>query len=200
MEIVIEWRDGLIEVVRTSEDETGAGSAMNAQGRAKAMATMARVRFDLFEEEGFRIDFWRYSAVRDRSTASTRMHEGDLGEGLEVPNLNLEPCRVLRLIDRDQLDGVVSITVDDKWRIRRYGDELINETMFEEQCLYWLGKDVLDLPLTHRVVSLHERIREAHWDWSDKEIAESYGYPESVWARLAEDEASERERNDRDHA
>lgn len=182
MEIAIEWKDGLVEVVSTLEDEKGPGPG------AQDMATMARVRFDLFEEEGLRIDFWRYSAIRDRSTALTRMLEGDLGEGMDIPNLNLEPCRVLRLIDRDQLDDVVSITVDEKWRIRRYGDMLINETRLDTQCLYWLGKDSLDWPLINRVIHLHERIRQAHSEWKDGEIADSYGFPCSLWAKMAAEE------------
>lgn len=198
MEIAIEWKNGLVEIVNTSGGETGLSSDVNAQGRvgARAMAVMARVRFDLFEEEGLRIDFWWYSTILDRSTASTRMGEGDIGEGMAVPNLNLEPSRVLRLVDRDQLDEVVSITVDGKWRVRRYDDTLVNETKLDAQCLYWLGREVSDQSIIQRVTLLHEAIRSAHPDWSDKEISESYGYPYNAWARIAADESgSFRERS-----
>lgn len=186
MEIVIEWNNGLVEVVSTSGGETGLSSDVNARGRAGvgAMAVMARVRFDLFEEEGLRIDFWWYSTVRDRSTASTRMSSGDIGEGMEVPNLNLEPSRVLRLIDPDQLEDVVSISVDDKWRIRRYDDVLVNETKLDAQCLYWLGKEGTDLPIVRRVSLLRDAISHAHSEWDEKTIAESCGYPYSAWIKI----------------
>lgn len=193
MEIVIEWRNGLVEVVRTSGGETGLSADVNAQGRpgARAMAMMARVRFDIFEEEGLRIDFWWYSTVRDRATASTRMAAGDIGEGMDIPNLNLEPSRVLRLIDRDNLDDVMSIDIDGKWRIRRYDDVLVNETKLERQCLYWLGKKAADLPIIQRVNDLHDKIRHAHTDWSNEQIAESYGYPYSAWKRIAKDKVAD---------
>ena len=191
MEIAIEWKSGLVEVVSTSGGETGLSSDVNASDRAggRAMAVMARVRFDLFETEGLRIDFWWYSNIRDRSTASTVMGKGDIGEGMPVANLNLEPSRVLRLLDADQLDDVVSITVDNRWRIRRYGDALVNETKLEDQCLYWLGREASDLSIVRRVTLLHETIRKAHPDWSDEEIAGSYGYPYRAWARIATDES-----------
>ena len=192
MEIAIEWKNGLVEIVNTSGGETGLSSDVNAQGRvgARAMAVMARVRFDLFEDEGLRIDFWWYSTTLDRSTASTRMGEGDIGEGMAVPNLNLEPSRVLRLIDRDQLDDVISISIDGKWRIRRYGDALVNETRFEEQRLYWLGDEVSDLPIIQQVTLLSEKIRHAHRDWGDEEVSASIGIPHSAWERIEADEAS----------
>ena len=192
MEIAIEWKNGLVEIVNTSGGETGLSSDVNAQGRvgARAMAVMARVRFDLFEEEGLRIDFWWYSTTLDRSTASTRMGEGDIGEGMAVPDLNLEPSRVLRLVDRDQLNDVVSISIDGKWRIRRYGDALVNETRFEEQRLYWLGDEVSDLPIIQQVTLLSEKIRHAHRDWGDEEVSASIGIPRSVWERIEADEAS----------
>ena len=191
MQITIEWKNGLIEIVSTSGGETGLSSDVNAQGRpnGRAMATMARVRFDLFESEGLRIDFWWYSTIRDGSTALTKMDEGDIGAGLDIPNLNLEPGRILRLLDRDQLDDVASISVDGKWRIRRYDDMLVNETLFENQCLYWLGKKASALPVTKRVTLLHEKIRQAHCGWSKAEVAESFGFPVSVWERIAADEA-----------
>ena len=192
MEIAIEWKNGLVEIVNTSGGETGLSSDGNAQGRvgARAMAVMARVRFDLFEEEGLRIDFWWYSTILDRSTASTRMGEGDIGEGMAVPDLNLEPSRVLRLIDRDQLDDVISISIDGKWRIRRYGDALVNETRFEEQRSYWLGDEVSDLPIIQQVTLLSEKIRHAHRDWGDEEVSASIGIPHSAWERIEADEAS----------
>ena len=192
MEIAIVWKNGLVEIVNTSGGETGLSSDVNAQGRvgARAMAVMARVRFDLFEEEGLRIDFWWYSTILDRSTASTRMGEGDIGEGMAVPNLNLEPSRVLRLVDRDQLNDVVSISIDGKWRIRRYGDALVNETRFEEQRLYWLGDEVSDLPIIQQVTLLSEKIRHAHRDWGDEEVSASIGIPHSAWERIEADEAS----------
>ena len=192
MEIAIEWKNGLVEIVNTSGGETGLSSDVNAQGRvgARAMAVMARVRFDLFEEEGLRIDFWWYSTILDRSTASTRMGEGDIGEGMAVPDLNLEPSRVLRLIDRDQLDDVISISIDGKWRIRRYGDALVNETRFEEQRSYWLGDEVSDLPIIQQVTLLSEKIRHAHRDWGDEEVSASIGIPHSAWERIEADEAS----------
>ena len=191
MEIAIEWKNGLIEVVSTSGGETGLSSDVNASSRSggRAMAVMARVRFDLFEAEGLRVDFWWYSNIRDHSTASTVMGKGDIGEGMPVANLNLEPSRVLRLLDADQLDDVVSITVDNRWRIRRYGDALVNETKLEDQCLYWLGREASDLSIVRRVTLLHETIRKAHPDWSDEEIAGSYGYPYRAWARIATDES-----------
>ena len=192
MEIAIEWKNGLVEIVNTSGGETGLSSDVNAQGRvgARAMAVMARVRFDLFEEEGLRIDFWWYSTILDRSTASTRMGEGDIGEGMAVPDLNLEPSRVLRLIDRDELDDVISISIDGKWRIRRYGDALVNETRFEEQRSYWLGDEVSDLPIIQQVTLLSEKIRHAHRDWGDEEVSASIGIPHSAWERIEADEAS----------
>lgn len=192
MEIAIEWKNGLVEIVNTSGGETGLSSDVNAQGRvgARAMAVMARVRFDLFEEEGLRIDFWWFSTILDHSTASTRMGEGDIGEGMAVPNLNLEPSRVLRLVDRDQLDDVVSISIDGKWRIRRYGDVLVNETRFEEQRSYWLGDEVSDLPIIQQVTLLIEKIRHAHRDWGDEEVSASIGIPHSAWERIEADEAS----------
>ncbi len=192
MEIAIEWKNGLVEIVNTSGGETGLSSDVNAQGRvgARAMAVMARVRFDLFEDEGLRIDFWWYSTILDRSTASTRMGEGDIGEGMAVPDLNLEPSRVLRLIDRDQLDDVISISIDGKWRIRRYGDALVNETRFEEQRSYWLGDEVSDLPIIQQVTLLSEKIRHAHRDWGDEEVSASIGFPHSAWERIEADEAS----------
>ena len=192
MEIAIEWKNGLVEIVNTSGGETGLSSDVNAQGRvgARAMAVMARVRFDLFEEEGLRIDFWWFSTILDRSTASTRMGEGDIGEGMAVPNLNLEPSRVLRLVDRDQLDDVVSISIDGKWRIRRYGDALVNETRFEEQRSYWLGDEVSDLPIIQQVTLLSEKIRHAHRDWGDEEVSASIGFPHSAWERIEADAAS----------
>ena len=184
MEIVIEWRDGLVEVVSASEAEAGLGSS------ARTAAVMARVRLDLFEEEGLRVDFWGYSAFRDRSTPTTRMGPGDIGEGMEIPNLNLEPGRVLHLIDADQLGDVVSITVDRRWRIRRYGDVLVNETKLDAQTLYWLGTEGMGLPIVQRVMLLDERIRHAHRDWGDEEIAELCGFPHPVWERLLGDEAA----------
>lgn len=192
MQIVIEWKDGLVEVVSTSGGETGLSTDVNAQGRAgaRAMATMARVRLDLLEEEGLRIDFWWYSTVRDGSTASTRMGVGDIGEGMAIPNLNLEPGRVLRIIDRDQLEDVVTISIDGKWRVRRYGDALVNETKFEEQCLYWLGKEASKLPFIQRVTTLHRMISHAHRGWDEGEVAESFGFPYSVWERIKADEMS----------
>ena len=192
MEIAIEWKNGLVEIVNTSGGETGLSSDVNAQGRvgARAMAVMARVRLDLFEEEGLRIDFWWFSTILDRSTASTRMGEGDIGEGMAVPDLNLEPSRVLRLIDRDQLDDVISISIDGKWRIRRYGDSLVNETRFEEQRSYWLGGEVSDLPIIQQVTLLSEKIRHAHRDWGDEEVSASIGIPHSAWERIEADEAS----------
>ncbi len=192
MEIAIEWKNGLVEIVNTSGGETGLSSDVNAQGRvgARAMAVMARVRFDLFEEEGLRIDFWWYSTILDRSTASTRMGEGDIGEGMAVPDLNLEPSRVLRLIDRDELDDIISISIDGKWRIRRYGDALVNETRFEEQRSYWLGDEVSDLPIIQQVTLLSEKIRHAHRDWGDEEVSASIGIPHSAWERIEADEAS----------
>lgn len=192
MQIVIEWKDGLIEVVSTSGGETGLSSDVNAQGRAgaRAMATMARVRLDLLETEGLRIDFWWYSTVRDGSTASTRMGAGDIGEGMVVPNLNLEPSRVLRIIDRDQLEDVVSISIDGKQRVRRYGDALVNETKFEEQCLYWLGKEASNLPFVQRVTTLHRRISHVHRGWDEGTVAESFGFSYSVWERIKADELS----------
>lgn len=192
MEIAIEWKNGLVEIVNTSGGETGLSSDVNAQGRvgARAMAVMARVRFDLFEDEGLRIDFWWYSTILDRSTASTRMGEGDIGEGMAVPDLNLEPSRVLHLIDRDELDDVISISIDGKWRIRRYGDALVNETRFEEQRSYWLGDEVSDLPIIQQVTLLSEKIRHAHRDWGDEEVSASIGIPHSAWERIEADEAS----------
>lgn len=190
MKIIIEWKNGLVEIVSTSGGETGLSTDVNAQGRpgARAMAMMARVRFDLFEQEGLRVDFWWYSTIVDRATASTRMGVGDIGEGLGVPNLNLEPSRVLRLIDRDQLEDVVSITVDSNWRIRRYGDVLINETKFEAQCGYWLGSEASNKPHVRRVKLLDERIRLAHADWDDEKISEACGYPCSAWKDIIADE------------
>ena len=189
MEIVIEWRDGVVEVVSTSGGETGLSSDVNAQGRpgARAMAVMARVRFDLFEQEGLRIDFWWYSNTRDRTTASTRMGAGDIGEGMDIPNLNLEPSRVLRLIDPDQLGDVMSIDVDGRWRIRRYGDVLVNETRLDAQALYWLGKEGVDLPIIQRAMLLDERIRHAHRNLGEEEIAELCGFPYPVWERIVGD-------------
>jgi len=52
---------------------------------------------------------------------------------------------VLHLIGADQLDDVVSITVDRRWRIRRYGDALVNETKLDTQTLYWLGTEGMAL-------------------------------------------------------
>ena len=184
MEIVIEWRDGLIEVVSASEAEAGLGPA------ARTAVVMARARLDLFEEEGLRVDFWGYSAFRDRSTPSTRMGPGDIGEGMNIPNLNLEPGRVLRLLDADQLGDVVSITVDRRWRIRRYGDALVNETRLDAQTLYWLGAEGMGLPIVQRVTLLDERIRHAHRDWEDEDIAELCGFPFEAWERIMSDEAS----------
>ena len=184
MEIVIEWRDGLVEVVSVSEASAGLGPGV------RTAAMMSRVRLDLFEEEGLRIDFWWYSTILDRSTASTRMGEGDIGEGMAVPNLNLEPGRVLRLLDADQLGDVVSITVDRRWRIRRYGDALVNETRLDAQTLYWLGAEGMALPIVQRVMLLDERIRHAHRDWGDEEIAELCGFPYPEWERLLGDEAA----------
>ena len=184
MEIVIEWRDGIVEVVSVSETDAGLASG------ARPAAVMARVRLDLFEEEGLRVDFWGYSAVLDRYTQLTRMGAGDIGEGMDIPNLNLVPGRVLRLIDADQLGDVVSITVDRRWRIRRYGDALVNETRFEEQRSYWLGDEVSDLPIIQQVTLLSEKIRHAHRDWGDEEVSASIGIPHSAWERIEADEAS----------
>ena len=184
MEIVIEWRDGLVEVVSASEADAGLASG------ARTAAVMARVRLDLFEEEGLRVDFWGYSAVLDRYTQLTRMGAGDIGEGMDIPNLNLVPGRVLRLIDADQLGDVVSITVDRRWRIRRYGDALVNETKLDAQTLYWLGMEGMALPIVQRVMLLDERIRHAHRDWGDEEIAELCGFPWPAWERIIGDEAA----------
>ena len=184
MEIVIEWRDGIVEVVSVSETDAGLASG------ARPAAVMARVRLDLFEEEGLRVDFWGYSAVLDRYTQLTRMGAGDIGEGMDIPNLNLVPGRVLRLIDADQLGDVVSITVDRRWRIRRYGDALVNETKLDAQTLYWLGMEGMALPIVQRVMLLDERIRHAHRDWGDEEIAELCGFPYLAWERIMRDEAS----------
>ena len=184
MEIVIEWRGGLIEVVSASDSETALGSG------ARPAAVMARARLDLFEEEGLRVDFWGYSAFRDRYTPSTRMGPGDIGEGMDIPNLNLEPGRVLRLLDADQLDDVVSITIDRRWRIRRYGDALVNETRLDTQTLYWLGAEGMSLSIVQRVTLLDERIRHAHRDWEDEDIAELCGFSFPAWEMILRDEAS----------
>ena len=184
MEIVIEWRDGLVEVVNVSEASAGLGPG------ARTAAMMSRVRLDLFEEEGLRVDFWGYSALRDRTTPLTRMGAGDLGEGMDIPDLNLEPGRVLHLIGADQLDDVVSITVDRRWRIRRYGDALVDETKLDAQTLYWLGAEGMALPIVQRVMLLDERIRHAHRDWDEENIAELCGYPYPAWERILRDEAS----------
>ena len=184
MEIVIEWRDGLVEVVSISDTDAGLGPG------TRTAAVMARARLDLFEEEGLRVDFWGYSAFRDRYTPSTRMGPGDIGEGMDIPNLNLEPGRVLRLLDADQLGDVVSITVDRRWRIRRYGDALVNETRLDTQTLYWLGAEGMSLSIVQRVTLLDERIRHAHRDWEDEDIAELCGFSFPAWEMILRDEAS----------
>lgn len=48
----------------------------------------------------------------------------------------------------------------------------------------------MGLPIVQRVALLDERIRHAHRDWEDEDIAELCGFPFEAWERIMSDEAS----------
>ena len=71
MEIVIEWRDGLVEVVSISDSETALGSG------ARPAAVMARARLDLCEDLDIR-------SMDDFRDASAEPMAGDARERLRA--------------------------------------------------------------------------------------------------------------------
>ena len=80
--------------------------------------------------------------------------------------------------------------MDGRWRIRRYGDALVNETRLDAQTLYWLGRESMGLPVVQQVLLLDEKIRHIHRDWGGEGIAELCGFPYRVWEQILEDEAT----------
>ena len=188
MRVVVTYEDGGREVY-TSPNESGTTSdALSfADGRnSPPVANLVRMSGDV-AKQGLRFELFWYSADIDEETAG---EEADLGEGpMWVPVLNLERGRIWRILDPEHLVAVREIVVDGTWRWRRMGGELVDMSAFDEAQAHWLGAAERDKAEVDQVVGLHERIRRAHPELGDAEVAAMYGFSLEAWLGVLREQA-----------
>lgn len=182
MKVSISYRNGLGEVYKSDSESSVSADALSSPRKGMALAALFRVRLDLLETQGLRIDIYWYTTEVDSQTNIVPVD--DFSENpIDIPAIGLSKGRIWQILDPEDLENVQSIDIDDKWHIERYDDILVNDTLFKKQREYWLGKKAEDDAMGLQVTDLHARIRQAHPTWSDAEIAASYGFPRSLWLK-----------------
>jgi len=189
--IRIGYQNGLEETYATSDEgaitsNSLAGSRDVISIPTHCFATLMRVRWDLFQEEGLRVDVWWYSTARSDQTGSTA--DDEIAPGAAIPHLNFEFGRVWRILDRDMMEGVEFIEVDGTRRISRHGDVLVDESRFQAQLRYWCGRAAEHEAVPTQIIMLRAALLAAHPDWDDERIAEKMGYPVAAVERALADE------------
>lgn len=185
MRVEVAYEDGLIEVFRTEgESALTSASLLGREGRAAGSsvpAALLRVRLDLLESEGLRVDLWWYGPGGGPGAPTTPM--GSFGVE-EAPELTLEDGRVWRLVPPSEIGRVISVEVDGTRVAERQAGHLVDLVRLESQTRFWLG-DTAGSSVVDRVNALHERIRQAHPDWDDGRVAAEYGYPVEAYRAVA---------------
>ena len=179
MRIEVTYEDGLVEMHRTEGESSLTSDALvrtDRPGRREgALGTMFAVRLDLLGSEGLRVDVWWWGTDRDTGTAP-----GSCG----LPELIFEPGRTWRVVSPELMDKVVAVDIDGVRRVERQGGYLVDLTRFRNAQRFWLGTSQADAVID-QVVSLHERIRQAHSSWDDCRICAEYGYPPEAYRAIA---------------
>lgn len=179
MVITISYTEGAPELYKTSDEPMLSSDVIGKAFGGVSAAVLYKPRLDLLETEGLRIDIWWYSAIPDARTPTTRADE--FGWEGDVFNLGLQVGRVWHILDADDLAGVESINIDNRWFVNRRGACLVNETLFRQKLRHYCGARMEEAAWCDQVTALHESIRQQHPDWDDGRIANSYGYPKAAW-------------------
>lgn len=192
MNIVVRYANGMVEEFDTNaltSPDPFRGSSGDFQAN---ICTDVQVRLDLLEAEGLRIDVYWYDTLADRLTRRVRLGpdgtsaevDGDGGgAGLVTGVLNRQLAGVLYVIDRAELEDIDEVEIDGKVALRKVAGGLVDQILFDKQVACYMGRRTDD-SMVDLIQQLHERVRAAHQDWDDGEIAASYGIGLGTYLRF----------------
>lgn len=171
MKITIAYTDGVIEQLDTTDVVTpDALRPVFRGGGTTNFATLFRVRLDLLQTEGLRVDVFWYNPRADDQTNYTQVDSPQMS----VADLGLEAGRIWKILPREQLSSIQSIDIDEKWRVERICGNLVNLAQFTMQQSVYLSADE-GRTMVEQILALHDRIKEVT-GLDDEEAAQQYGF------------------------
>jgi|GEM_PF-2959748 len=192
MNIVVRYANGMVEEFDTNTLTSPDPFRRSVRDCQANICTDVQVRLDLLEAEGLRVDVYWYDTLADRLTRRVRLNpdgtsvevDGDgAGTGLVTDVLNRQLAGVLYVVDRTELEDIDEVEIDGKVALRKVAGGLVDQILFDKCVACYMGKHTDD-SMVDLIQQLHERVRAAHQDWDDGEIAASYGIGLGTYLRF----------------
>lgn len=186
MKIVYKLKSGQVSVVTVDQAATSDPFKIEMSKNHSSFATRYDIRLDVLYKEGLRIDvFWWNCVIDNQTKASTVPRVGAVAE------LGLEKGRVWRILDKDELDEVEELNINEGQAVyQRHFGELVDMSKFwsaQDQ----LQKEDIGEDLAAQVVATHQALHKRFPMLEDDALVAMYGFTKSAWwqAQSAYDKA-----------
>ena len=153
------------------------------------IASEYRLRVDLINERGLTLEVFWHDAKTDDSTHKTP-HDTETdenGEHVLITHAEMRIGRLIKLIDKAELDDVTEILLDGKLLFWRQECQLINAVKFSLMELFYFS-NAATASINRRAVELDNYLANAYPSLPQKERAEMIGYPLEVLEKIKNNE------------
>jgi hypothetical protein len=159
--------------------------------RETNITTEVRLRLDLIDTEGLRVDFNYYNASVPDAEKRAVSEQGDaLGNIYSVYHAMRKPYRTVLCVSKEEMYKIVKIVVDGEMICWRQGTELINGIKFYGQEILCYS-DSATSSINKRVAGIWQYLHNAYPSKSDADIAELMGYTEAAFRAVLENELAQ---------
>ncbi|MCL2322731.1 MAG: hypothetical protein FWC47_11595 [Oscillospiraceae bacterium] len=153
------------------------------------IASEYRLRADLINERGLTLEvFWHDAKIDDSTRKTPHDTETDEnGEQVLIAHAEMRTGRLLKLIDKAELDDIVEILLDGKLLFWRQEGQLINAIKFSLMELFCFS-NAATASINKRAIELDNYLANAYPSLPQKERAEMIGYPLEVLEKIKNNE------------